>query len=54
MTLGLGVLGHSPSTFWRMTPVELFCAARAWQDPESPPAPMTRQEFESLRHHYTD
>ena len=31
MELGMGVIGWTPDTFWRATPIELRSALRGWQ-----------------------
>lgn len=52
MSLGLGVLRHSPETFWRMTLRELLAAVDPHLGETS--APLRRGELEALMQKYPD
>lgn len=60
MRHGLGVLGWSPSEFWRATPVELYRGLEGWQesngvDPaDATPESMTLDELHNLMDRFPD
>lgn len=53
--IAMGVLGWTPEIFWQATPAELMLAVGGLTGGAStPPAPLTRAEFEVLSNRFPD
>lgn len=54
MEAGLGVLGHAPDVFWRMTPRELAAAIAGRGGGRAREAPMGKGELVALMQQFPD
>jgi uncharacterized phage protein (TIGR02216 family) len=54
MAAGLGLLGHSPQTFWSMTPRELEAAIRGRLGLDATVTALGRNELQQLMQQFPD
>ncbi len=54
MEAGLGVLGHAPDVFWRMTPRELAAAIAGRSGERARESPMGKGELAALMQQFPD
>lgn len=52
--MGLGVLGHAPDVFWRMSPRELAAAIAGRSGQGARERPMDKGEFDRLMQQFPD